>query len=105
MMGMILTTKALLPTTLERDTPPPGFDFSNYVVGPSNRVPVFDKLEVTHTPHRLAINKPKSVHRDYKGIEKIAPLKTLKPGGLPASFYQRYWDILGPKVRKAIRQC
>ncbi|KAL5827680.1 hypothetical protein ACOSQ3_019521 [Xanthoceras sorbifolium] len=38
-----------------------------------------------------------SVHRDYKGIEKIAPLKTLKPGGLPASFYQRYWDILGPK--------
>ena len=31
------------------------------------------------------------------------PTKALEPDGLPALFYQKLWDIVGPDITKALK--
>lgn len=38
-------------------------------------------------------------------VNAMDPIKASGPDGVPATFYQKYWDIMGVDLTKIVQEC
>lgn len=62
---------------------------------------VKDKLS---EEHKQWCNRPFSSEEVQNAIHQMHPLKAPRPDGLPAMFFQKYWNFVGKVVEEVVLQ-
>lgn len=57
---------------------------------------------VVTTKMNVYLSKPFTIEEIREALNSMGDLKAPGPDGMPAIFYKRFWDLVGPKVQEAV---